>query len=161
MRKYLIVAALLVLFAPCTGSQAADDPLKDITIHKHPADFAEAQQLAVQNREERMANLQESMACVQRATKMDDLADCQKAEGKGLAVINLSYCDTGLSWPNSRKNKGGNGGKSKIVGQGTSAQAQPDQANADNSEFTACELAMYNVTGKKPEHGTPDEGKPH
>ncbi len=146
--------------APVAGGQPAaaqhaavdeDDPLKGIVIHKRPEDFAGAQHLALQNRDERAAMLQKSIACVQQAATMEDLASCQADERKELDKIRLSYCDTMVSFlngnqnmPKRNKGKGKAGAADTTAGVAdTAADAQPERQRG-----TECDRALATVTGK-------------
>jgi hypothetical protein len=131
MRKLLTFACLfLALTAGSAFSADADDPLKDVPMYPHPQDFATAQQLALQNRQDRVTMLQDSITCIQQATTMDDIHACQNTEGKSLKKIRLSYCDTDLSWP-IRK------GAAKRATAGMSPKP------------TECQRAMAAITGQK------------
>lgn len=114
--------------------EAVEDVLKDITMHKRPNDFAGAQQLAIQNRQERMEMLQKSMECVQKAATVEDLYACQADERKSLDKIWLSYCDTTVSFLGTRR-----------VAKNNAKGNQQLEARPKASE---CDRAMAAVTGR-------------
>lgn len=134
MKNHLLFAFLFLamlagapLHAENPPAQAEEnDPLKGIVIHPRPEDFATAQQLALQNRDERLAMLHKSIECVQKATNVEDLSNCQKEERKSLDIIWLSYCDTMVSF---------------LPGMAVRNRAIPQRA-------TECERAHSAVTGK-------------
>ncbi len=115
--------------------EAVEDTLKDIVMHKRPNDFAGAQQLAVQNRQERMEMLQKSMECVQKAATVEDLYACQADERKNLDKIWLSYCDTTVSFLGTRRVAKNNNGKGN-----PQLEARP--------KASECDRAMAAVTGR-------------
>ena len=134
-----------------------EDPLKNIVIHKHPEDFATAQQLALQNRDERSTLLQKSITCVQQATTMDELTACQADERKELDKIRLSYCNTQMSQlganvnlPKNRKGKGKgkDKGKDKAAVDGEVLADGAEPAKPAKQKPTACDKALAAVTGK-------------
>lgn len=134
-------AAAAPAAAPAPVAAAPEeDPLKDIVIHKRPDDFASAQKLALQNRDERAAMLQKSIACVQQASTMDELAACQSDERKALDKIRLSYCDTMVSFLNGNQNMPKRQGGARA---NSGADAQPARQKA-----TECDKALAAVTGK-------------
>lgn len=138
-----------------------DDPLKDIVIHKRPEDFATAQRLALQNRDERSVMIQKSIVCVQQATTMEELTGCQTDERKTLDKIRLSYCDTMVSFFNSKQfmPKRNKDNKANNKQNADSAKAGLDDTNDDNvgndaqvkptkQKATECDKALAAVTGK-------------
>lgn len=106
-----------------TAKPEVTQALNDVKVLPRPQDFATAQQLAVQNRNDRMTMLQNSIACVKQATTMEGIYRCQSQEGMELAKIRLAYCDTTVSFPTKT---------------GRKAPA-----------YTECERAMAAVVGKK------------
>jgi hypothetical protein len=132
--------------APLNDAASAEDAanvaeiIKNTAIHPRPKDFAEAQQLALQNRGERLEMLNRSLACVQGAKTMEDLAVCQRDEGKSLAVIRLSYCDSTVSFPSRRQRTLRN------------AEGAPNTAPAEHQAVivSECEKAIATITGAPP-----------
>ncbi len=133
-------AAVAPAPAPVAAPVSEEDPLRDIVIHKRPDDFASAQKLALQNRDERAVMLQRSIACVQQASTMDDLAACQADERKALDKIRLSYCDTMVSFLNGNQNMPKRQGGPRP---NSGADAKPARQKA-----TECDKALAAVTGK-------------
>ena len=127
-----------------------DDPLKDIVIHKRPEDFASAQLLALQNRDERSVMLQKSIACVQQSATMEDLAACQADERKELDKIRLSYCDTMVSFLNGNQNMPGRIKRNNKAAATPAAagDAAADAQPARQQRGTECDRALAAVTGK-------------
>jgi hypothetical protein len=130
--------------APPTAA-AADDAtavtelIKNTPIYVRPKDFAEAQHLALQNRGERLEMLNRSIECVQKAKTMDDLAVCQRDEGKSLALIRLAYCDSTVSFPNRRQRTLRN------------AEGPLNTPPANTAVIISeCEKAMSIITGSPP-----------
>lgn len=137
-----------------------DDPLKDITIYKQPDSFAAAQQLAVQYREENIAQLQKSILCVQQATTMDDLTACQKDERREFDKIRLSYCDTMVgsygtnkNMPKANKGQGKGKGKGKDKNKSVDTAAESTDAMPPRQKKTECDKALAAVTGKRMPRG--------
>ncbi len=136
--------------APVLKREELDDEeikevLKDIVIHKHPADFAGAQQLALQNRQERMDMLVKSTECVQKATTVEDLYTCQADERKSLDKIWLSYCDTTVSFLGAKRV----GQKNNNPNGNANLAARP--------KVSECDRAMSAVTGRPPIKQQPDQ----
>lgn len=103
-KRLATLAFLFVLASLPSYSQAANtpptkpnDPLQDITIYGHPEDFATAQQLALQNRAERIEKIEEVIECIQSAKSIEDINVCQKKEKTDLAKVRLAYCGTGVA----------------------------------------------------------------
>lgn len=121
------------------------DVLKDIVIHKHPDTFSDAQQLALQNRQERMEMLQKSTECVQKATNVEELYACQADERKSLDKIWLSYCDTTVSFLGAKRANKKNGNANSNA----NLEAKP--------KVSECDRAMSAVTGRPPFKQQPDQ----
>lgn len=136
--------------APVLQKEVLDDDeikevLKDIVIHKHPDTFADAQQLALQNRQERMDMLQKSTECVQKATNVEELYACQADERKSLDKIWLSYCDTTVSFLGAKRV----GKKNNNPNANANLEAKP--------KVSECDRAMSAVTGRPPVKQQPDQ----
>lgn len=129
-----------------------EDPLKGITIHERPTDFAGAQQLARQNREDRIALMQSAIRCIQQAANMDELTECLKDERKDMDKVWLSYCDTNIGPLNSKSNipkKDRNRKNRNLQQAAPSADAsQPADSPPEKIKATECERALSAVTGK-------------
>jgi hypothetical protein len=113
-----------------TGS----DPYEGIVMYQHADDFSTLQQLAVQNRSDRIVLMQQSLACFQQASTIDDIYRCRIDEGKALNRIRLTYCETGVATPKRV------GGKKTIDGD--------DQAKA-----TSCQKSIAALAGKRLKKG--------
>lgn len=129
----LLLASLATpLFAEKYVPQKAEDLLRDVMIFDRPADFATAQQLAYQSRADRVARVQEIMACIDQAANMDDFEACQVKEAEALAKIRLAYCNTNVSWPDKNK---------------VQSRAEAKGVNKLIFDASECEKAMANLTG--------------
>ena len=117
---YACLGVALLICAPLSAEEAptealaqapAEDILKDIVIHPRPTDFATAQQLALQSREERIEKVEEVIACIENAKNMEDFYVCQKNETDSLAKVRLAYCDTTVSFYVKKKKSTGEVGE--------------------------------------------------
>lgn len=112
MKKLLAIVCLglvAITFGPLRAEEATSvtpsKPAVDnaaavdgVVLYKHPEDFDSAQQLAIQNRLDRIDGIKAAMNCIQKATTMDDIHACQQKGLEETAKIRLAYCDTGMSW---------------------------------------------------------------
>lgn len=101
MKKLLLTFASLFLVMSVTVPLRADDDAqpKDVPIYPRPQDFATAQQLALQNRQERISLMQRSAACIQQSTTFQEMTACRQKEAEFLNKIWLSYCDSNAYLP--------------------------------------------------------------
>ena len=104
MKKILFFACLLIaLFGTAQLRAESNDPAQgqgiNIYIYNHPQDFTEAQQLAAQNRVDRINSLQDTIKCIHLAQNMDDIRTCQRNEHDSLEKIRLVYCKTSIARP--------------------------------------------------------------
>jgi hypothetical protein len=102
MKKFLASAFLFVFMvagAPLHAQSVVEnDILNDVQILLPPKDFEAATQLALRNRVERIARIQDVITCIQEAQSMDDFRVCQERENDYTLKIRLAYCNTGVSW---------------------------------------------------------------
>lgn len=124
-------AAATRTHAQAQEQQKVEDILKDITIYPRPEDFATAQKLAIQNREERLDLVHKAIECVQHSKSINDIYNCQNEERKALDRVWLSYCNTTLSFLN-----------------GVRKMPKPGQDPGSLPRTADCERALAAVTGK-------------
>lgn len=137
----MVMLSALSAYAQTTGSADDSNPnsdiLNNIPIYSHPTDYGTSQELAVQNRLDRIAMLQKSVTCIQQATDQKGINACLVEEGETLDKIRLSYCATNVAFPYSSL-KGSNKESDKEDDKMTDASTTPQP------ETTECAAALAN-----------------
>jgi hypothetical protein len=85
-----------------TNAMTLGDLMKSVHVHPKPVDFADIHRLALLNRQERGDLVKQTIECLNGAKSYEDIANCQELERRGMTLLRLAYCETGLSFVTGR-----------------------------------------------------------